>query len=376
MERFMGRCAVLGGTAGPLAWLTAGCTPAGPGPAPDRRAKHDADDEEDDSVPGYVRLHRRGQLKERGEALWKRMSPCKLCPRTCGVDRPAGEKGFCQAGNELVISSHHPHFGEEPPLVGKGGSGTVFFSHCGLRCVFCINYEISLLGQGRNRGIDDLADMMLDLQERGCHNLNVVTPTHYSAHIVLALDRAVPKGLRLPLVYNTCGWENMEILALLNGVVDIYLADFKYACGTMAAQYSNCVPPDPKYLESEAGERYTSTEIYPQVTQAALLEMNRQVGVARSGEDGLLQRGLIIRHLVMPNDVGSTAEVLRWIAKNLPKDTYVNLMSQYTPTYRAHEFPDIARRITREEYDDAVGVANAEGLTNVEIQGYRSPIFF
>jgi putative pyruvate formate lyase activating enzyme len=372
----MEHCAGLGSVVAPLAWLGAGCAPAGPDPKPGRQAKHEVEEDKDDSVPGYVRLHRRGQLKERGEALWKRMAPCKLCPRTCGVDRPAGEKGFCQAGADLVISSHHPHFGEEPPLVGKGGSGTVFFSHCGLRCVFCINYEISLLGHGRKRTLDDLANMMLELQEMGCHNLNVVTPSHYSPYIVLALDRAVAKGFTLPLVYNTCGWENMEILAMLDGVVDIYLADFKYACGDMAAKYSTCVPPDTTYLESEAGERYSSTEIYPQLTQAALLEMNRQVGVARPGEDGLLRRGLIIRHLVMPNSVGGTADVLRWIAKNLPKDTYVNLMSQYTPTYRANEFPDIARRITREEYQDAVAVAEAEGLTNVEIQGYRPAIFF
>ncbi len=372
----MERCAVLGGSAGPLAWFAGGCAPAGPDPAPERRAKHVTDDDEDDSVPGYVRLHRRGQLKERGEALWNRMSPCKLCPRTCGVDRQAGEKGFCQAGADLVNSSHHPHFGEEPPLVGRGGSGTVFFSHCGLRCVFCINYQVSLLGEGRKRTIDDLAHMMLDLQEMGCHNINVVTPSHYSPYIVLALDKAAAAGLTLPVVYNTCGWENMEILLLLDGIIDIYLADFKYACGEMAAKYSTCLPPDTTYLESEAGERYTPTNIYPQLTQAALLEMNRQVGVAESGQDGLLRRGLIIRHLVMPNNVGGTADVIRWIAQNLPKDTYVNIMSQYTPYHRAHEFPDISRRITRKEYDDAVAAARAEGLTNLDLQRFRSPVFF
>ncbi len=372
----MERCAAWGGSVGPLAWFAAGCAPAGPDPVPDRRAKHVTDDDKNGSVPGYVRLHRRGELKERGEALWNRMSPCKLCPRTCGVDRPAGEKGFCQAGADLVISSHHPHFGEEPPLVGRGGSGTVFFSHCGLRCVFCINYQVSLLGEGRNRTIDDLARMMLDLQEMGCHNINVVTPSHYSPYIVLALDQAAAEGLTLPLVYNTCGWENLEILLLLEGIVDIYLADFKYACGEMAAKYSTCLPPDPKYLDSEVGERFTPTNIYPQLTQAALREMNRQVGVAKPGEDGLLRRGLIIRHLVMPNNVGGTAEVIRWIAQNLPKDTYVNIMSQYTPYHRADEFPDISRRITREEYEDAVAVAKGEGLTNLDLQRFRSPVFF
>ena len=375
----MEHCAVLGGGLGSLACL-AGCSPTEreePVRTTGSLERSPAEDggEEDTMLPGYVQLHRRGELKERGEALWDRLTPCKLCPRDCGVDRLAGEKGFCQAGSELVISSHHPHFGEERPLVGSGGSGTVFFSHCSLRCVFCINYEISLLGQGAKRSIDDLAEMMLNLQDRGCHNINVVTPSHYSPYIVLALDKAAAGGLKLPLVYNTCGWEQMEVLSLLSGVVDIYLADFKYACGEMAAKYSTCVPPDTRYLESEAGQRYSSTEVYPQMTQAALREMHRQVGVAKPDEKGLLHRGLIIRHLVMPNNVGGTAEVLRWIAGNLPKDTYVNLMSQYTPTYRADEFPKIDRRITREEYREAVAVAEAEGLTNMEIQGFRYFLF-
>ena len=376
----MERCAVLGGGLGSLACLGMGCGPT-ERQQPVRsteiseRSPPENAGEDDEMLPGYVKLHRRGELKARGEALWNRLTPCKLCPRACGVDRLAGEKGFCQAGSDLVISSHHPHFGEEPPLVGSGGSGTVFFSHCGLRCVFCINYEISLFGQGAKRSIEDLGQMMLNLQERGCHNINVVTPSHYSPYIVLALDQAAARGLKLPLVYNTCGWEQMEILALLSGVVDIYLADFKYACGEMAMKYSTCVPPDTRYLESEAGQRYSSTEVYPQLTQAALLEMNRQVGVAQPDEEGLLHRGLIIRHLVMPDNVGGADEVLRWIARNLPKDTYVNLMSQYTPTYRADEFPEINRRITRDEYREAVAVAEEEGLTNVEIQGFRYFLF-
>ncbi len=379
-RQFMERCAVLGGGLGSLACLGMGCGPT-ERQQPVRsteiseRSPPENAGEDDEMLPGYVKLHRRGELKARGEALWNRLTPCKLCPRACGVDRLAGEKGFCQAGSDLVISSHPPHFGEEPPLVGSGGSGTVFFSHCGLRCVFCINYEISLFGQGAKRSIEDLAQMMLNLQERGCHNINVVTPSHYSPYIVLALDQAAARGLKLPLVYNTCGWEQMEILALLSGVVDIYLADFKYACGEMAIKYSTCVPPDTRYLESEAGQRYSSTEVYPQLTQAALLEMNRQVGVAQPDEEGLLHRGLIIRHLVMPDNVGGADEVLRWIARNLPKDTYVNLMSQYTPTYRADEFPEINRRITRDEYREAVAVAEEEGLTNVEIQGFRYFLF-
>ena len=318
--------------------------------------------------PAYMKLHRSGELKKRGQELWKRMQPCKLCPRTCGVDRLDGKAGFCQATSQLVISSCQRHFGEEKPLVGKGGSGTIFFTHCGLRCVFCINHEISLEGKGTPRSIEDLAQMMLTLQEWGCHNINVVTPTHYSAHIVLALDMAAAKGLKLPLVYNTCGWERLEILKKLDGIVDIYLPDFKYASGDMAVKYSTCVPSDSEFAHSEVGERYSSTETYPELTKMALLEMHRQVGVGKPASDGLMYRGLMIRHLVMPSGVSGTKHVIAWIAKNLPKDTYINIMSQYRPMYKAHEYPAIARRITREEYGEAVRAAREAGLTNAETQ--------
>ena len=318
--------------------------------------------------PAYMKLHRSGELKKRGQELWKRMQPCKLCPRTCGVDRLDGKMGFCQATSQLVISSCQRHFGEEKPLVGKGGSGTIFFTHCGLRCVFCINHEISLEGKGTPRSIEDLAQMMLTLQEWGCHNINVVTPTHYSAHIVLALDMAAAKGLKLPLVYNTCGWERLEILKKLDGIVDIYLPDFKYASGDMAVKYSTCVPSDSEFAHSEVGERYSSTETYPELTKMALLEMHRQVGVGKPASDGLMYRGLMIRHLVMPSGVSGTKQVIAWIAKNLPKDTYLNIMSQYRPMYKAHEYPAIARRITREEYGEAVRAAREAGLTNAETQ--------
>ncbi len=193
--------------------------------------------------------------------------------------------------------------------------------------------------------------MMLHLQAIGCHNINVVTPTHYPAHIVLALDVAAARGLRVPLVYNTCGWERLEVLELLDGVVDIYLPDFKYADGKMAAKYSS------------------DAESYPEVTKQALLEMHRQVGVAKPADDGLMYRGLMIRHLVMPNEVGGTRDVIGWIAENLPKDTYVNIMSQYRPMYKAFDYPAISRRLTRDEYADAVRWAKEAGLTNLDIQG-------
>jgi len=279
------------------------------------------------------------------------MKSCKLCPRKCGTNRLDGNKGFCQASSQLEIASHHPHFGEEKPLVGKGGSGTIFFTNCSLRCVFCINWEISQGGRGSPSSVKELAKMMLHLQKIGCHNINVVTPTHYSPHIVLAVDMAAAKGLRLPIVYNTCGWESLEILRKLNGIVDIYLPDFKYSDGKMAAKYSS------------------GSETYPEITKAALLEMHRQVGVAKPADDGLVYRGLMIRHLVMPNRVSGTKNVIEWIAQNLPKDTYLNIMSQYRPMYKAFEYPEISRRITLEEYEQAIKWAKEAGLTNLDIQG-------
>ncbi len=303
--------------------------------------------------PSYLRLHRSGELKRRGEQLWAMMESCELCPRICGTDRLKGERGICGSNSQLEISSFHPHFGEEKPLVGKGGSGTVFMSNCSLRCVFCINWETSQGGDGAPRTIDQLANMMLSLQKIGCHNINIVTPTHYSAHILLALDKAASRGLKVPLVYNTCGWERIEILRMLDGVVDIYLPDFKYSDSNMASKYS-----------SGAGS-------YPDLTKQALLEMHRQVGVAKPAADSLMCRGIMIRHLVMPNNVSGTREVLSWISENLPKDTFVNIMSQYSPMYKASDYPEISRRITRAEYSDAVSHARRLGLTNLEIQGYQ-----
>jgi len=302
--------------------------------------------------PAYLALHKSGELKKRGEALRDMMKECRLCPRECGVNRLEGETGFCRATSQLEVSSYNPHFGEEAPLVGHGGSGTIFMTHCGLRCVFCINWEISHEGRGQERSIQDLALMMLALKNIGCHNINIVTPTHYSPHVVLALDFAAENGLRLPLVYNTCGWERTEILKMLDGIVDIYLPDFKYADSRMAAKYS------------------ANAATYPEVTKAALIEMNRQVGVAKPAGDGVMYRGLMIRHLVMPNNVSGSNEVMKWIAGNLPKDTYVNIMSQYRPMHRAKEFEDIDRRITRKEYRDVVDTARKAGLTNLDVQGY------
>ena len=303
--------------------------------------------------PAYLKLHKTGELKKRAEELWAIMESCELCPRRCGVNRHKGMSGVCQApGTTLVISASHPHFGEERPLVGKGGSGTIFLTHCNLRCVFCQNWEIANLGRGTERNIDDFASMMLELQEIGCHNINLVTPTHYSAHILKAIDIAAERGLRLPIVYNTSGWERLEIVKLLDGIVDIYLPDFKYWDSDMSAKYSD------------------GAESYPEMTAKAILEMHRQVGVAKPAKDGIMQRGLMIRHLVMPSNTGGSEKVMEWIAGNLPKDTYVNIMVQYSPVFKAYDYPELSRRITKKEYIKVVEKAKDLGLTNLDIQGY------
>jgi putative pyruvate formate lyase activating enzyme len=301
--------------------------------------------------PPYMELCRTGELKRRGEEMWEILLDCKLCPRLCGDNKLLGKKGECNANQKLEISSFHPHFGEETPLVGKGGSGTIFLTNCALKCVFCINWEISQGGQGKPRTIEEMAAMMLYLQKIGCHNINFVTPTHYSPHIIQAVDIAARNGLRLPLVYNTHGYERVEILKKLDGIVDIYLPDFKYWDEKMASKYSSEV------------------ENYPEYARQAMLEMHRQVGVAKPSGDGIMYRGLMIRHLVMPNNVGGSKKIISWIAENLPKDTYVNIMSQYRPAHKAFDYPEISRRITREEYHEVVSWAKALGLTNLDIQG-------
>jgi putative pyruvate formate lyase activating enzyme len=355
---FIRSCLYLGASGLGAAWatlLSAGCKGKIPSASPpqlrDRgearpRAVERAAGIRPDFEAAYLALHRSGELKRRGEELWEILQSCRLCPRECGINRHQNE-GFCHASAQLEVSSHHPHRGEERPLVGKGGSGTIFFTNCSLRCVFCINWQISHEGKGEPRSIEELADMMLDLQKWGCHNINLVTPTHYSPHILLAVDMAAGKGLKLPLVYNTCGWERLEILKKLDGIVDIYLPDFKYARGEMSARYS------------------AGAQDYPDVTKASLLDMYGQVGTAKPADDGLMYRGLMIRHLVMPNNVGGTREVIQWIAENLPKDTYLNIMAQYTPTYRAFEFREISRPITRKEYEEAMRWAREAGLTNL-----------
>ncbi len=298
--------------------------------------------------PAYLQKHRSGRLAEIGRLLWDRLGHCDLCPRECGVNRLEGEKGTCNAGSKVKVASFHPHFGEERPLVGAGGSGTIFLSHCNLGCVFCQNWDISHRGDGRECETGELASMMIHMQDLGCSNINVVTPTHYTPHIVLALDQAASGGLRLPLVYNTSGYERLDVLELLDGVVDIYLADFKYTDPDRAGRYSG------------------DARDYTAIAKSALLEMNRQVGVARTTGFGLIQRGLMIRHLVMPGDASGSVEAMGWIANHLPADTFVNIMLQYRPAYRAGLHPEIDRPVSREEYARVVEEALRCGLTNLD----------
>jgi len=294
-------------------------------------------------LPVYIETKSRGRLDEIIEELEDRLNPCVLCPRQCRANRYAGETGYCRAPYDLYISSVFPHFGEESPLVGKKGSGTIFFTHCNLRCIFCQNYDISLFGEGQRYPYSMLASAMIQLQERGCHNINLVTPTHYVPQIIKALNMAIDNGLRIPIVYNCGGYESLEVIMLLEGVIDIYM-------------------PDIKFLNRELAKRYCKAEDYPDVVRSVLKEMQRQVGDLKTDEDGIAKRGLIIRHLVMPSSVENTKEVLTFIREEISEDAFVNIMSQYHPCLGTDDFPELSRRITNKEYTDALYYAESIGL--------------
>lgn len=295
----------------------------------------------------YLALERSGKLKRLERALFAIYEECRLCPRQCRVNRAKGETGVCRATAELRLASAGPHFGEERPLVSPGGSGTIFFSHCNLRCCFCQNWEINHRGDGRLVTKEELARVMVALQERGCANINLVTPTHVVPNLVAALRLAIRMGLRIPLVYNTGGYDDLEVVKALDGVVDLYLPDFKYQDGAMAARYSS------------------GAKDYPEVAAAGIAEMHRQVGRLRLGPGRLAERGLIIRHLVMPGNVAGTDRFVTWVKKTLGPDTAVNLMDQYHPAHRASEHATISRGITREEWAQALAWAKQAGLRNL-----------
>ena len=299
--------------------------------------------------PAYAKLEAQGKLAERIEQAYAVLERCELCPRRCGVNRLKGERGFCRAPEKVMVYSHQPHFGEELPLVGHGGSGTIFFSNCNLRCVFCQNWPIAHEGRGREVSDEDLAEMMLALQDMGCHNINLVTPTHVMPHILNATRIALERGLSLPLCYNTSGYERVEIIKLLDGIVDIYLPDLKFMDGEEASRYNLAAAWD-----------------YPEMAQESIVGMHRQVEDLVTDERGVALRGLMVRHLVMPNRVSGTREFVAWVAENLSKDTYVNIMSQYRVEYKAFEYEPIARAIMSEEYVEAMEWAIEAGLTNLD----------
>jgi len=295
--------------------------------------------------PAYLQFEEEGRFDERIDQAYAILEHCRLCPRRCGVNRLAGETGVCRTAEQAVVFSAQPHFGEELPLVGDYGSGTIFFSNCNLRCVFCQNWPIAHEGRGQPLDVEDLADVMLRLQQIGCHNVNLVTPTHVMPQILQATRLAAQNGLRIPLCYNTGGYDALEAIELLDGVVDIYL-------------------PDLKFMDADEAGRYMGAPDYPETAMAAIEEMHRQVGELVTDARDIALRGLMVRHLVMPNHVANTRAFVHWVAETLTPSTYVNIMSQYRVEHRAFEHPDIARAITTQEYLEAMDWADEAGLTN------------
>jgi len=303
----------------------------------------------DQFEPAYLRLHRSGELARRVKEALEALADCTLCPRDCHVDRLADRFAVCKTGRYAVVGSHFPHFGEEDCLRGWNGSGTIFFSWCNLRCVFCQNYDISWEGAGRGARPEELAAMMLRLQAQGCHNINFVTPEHVVPQILEALPLAIEAGLRLPLVYNTSAYDSLHSLELLDGVVDIYMPDFKF-------------------WDAEMARHYSKAPNYPEAARRAIKTMHRQVGDLVMDENGLALRGLLLRHLVMPGGIAGTREIMDWVARELGPDTYVNVMAQYYPAGKVsnREYVVINRGIAGDELRDALRAARAAGLRRLD----------
>lgn len=297
--------------------------------------------------PSYMKLYREGTLRKRVDQAVGLLKSCTLCPRDCRVDRIAGETGFCRTGRKAIVASMHAHFGEEAPLVGTGGSGTIFFSSCNLLCSFCQNFDISHLMEGSETEPESLAAMMLSLQRRGCHNINFVTPTHVVPQILEGLIPAVERGLTVPLVYNTGGYDRVDTLKILDGIFDIYMPDFKF-------------------WDEKWADRFCSAPDYRKQAAAAVKEMHRQVGDLKIDKSGVAVKGLIVRHLVMPNAVANTSEIMTFLAEKISKDTYVNVMDQYHPCGKAMSDPGINRRLARHEFAAAVRHARDAGLHRLD----------
>jgi len=288
-----------------------------------------------------------GKLHERAEQALTILENCCLCPRRCRVNRLKGELGKCSTGRQAFVSSFGPHFGEEAPLVGSGGSGTIFFAFCNLKCCFCQNYSISQLGEGHEVEARELAGMMLSLERRGCHNINFVSPTHVVPQILEALEIAVEAGLSVPLVYNSGGYDAADTLKLLDGVVDIYM-------------------PDMKYSDEQNARRFSGIDDYPEINRAAVKEMHHQVGDLQLDDNGVATRGLLVRHLVLPYGLAGTAEACRFLSQEISVNTYLNVMAQYHPCYRAFDVPELARSISRKEFVEAMETARSYGLHRLD----------
>ncbi|MBW1989462.1 MAG: radical SAM protein [Deltaproteobacteria bacterium] len=298
-------------------------------------------------VPAYVTAHEDGTLKKRAKQARQALADCTLCPRNCHVNRSKGKRGVCRTGAKAVVASFGPHFGEESPLVGQNGSGTIFFSYCNLLCDFCQNWEISRLGEGREADPEEIAGIMLSLARSGCHNINFVTPSHVVPMILEAVSLAAAGGLSIPLVYNSSGYDKVSTLKLLDGVVDIYMPDFKFWDPEVAR--SACNAPD-----------------YPDRAREALVEMHRQVGDLVVDERGIATRGLLVRHLVLPGNLAGTRQVMDFLARKISPDTYVNVMPQYRPLGHAPQKPGWDRGITHQEFEEALSAARRAGLTRLD----------
>jgi putative pyruvate formate lyase activating enzyme len=298
------------------------------------------------SKPSYINKFNSNELQSRAEKAKKILQRCTLCPHCCKVDRLQNETGLCRTGVLAKVCSYSPHFGEESPLVGSSGSGTIFFSSCNLGCIFCQNYEISHLDEGVEVSPGQLAAIMLSLQEQGCHNINFVTPSHVVPQILEALVKAVPLGLNVPLVYNSSGYDSVDTLRLLDGIIDIYMPDFKF-------------------WKKDSARKFTNAADYSEAAQKSITEMFRQVGDLRINDQGIATSGLLVRHLVMPDCLDETKAILTFLAK-LSKRTYTNIMDQYRPCGKAFDYPQLGRKIIKEEYDTALIYAREVGLTRLD----------
>lgn len=293
--------------------------------------------------PKYIKLLQNGNLLKKVEEAEKHFTHCNLCPHKCGVDR-TNEVGICRSGDKVIVSSYGPHLGEESVLVGHRGSGTIFFGYCNMSCVFCQNYKISFHGEGDTLSNETLSNIMLSLQnDYGCHNINLVTPTHFVPNILKAIYLAAKKGLKLPIVYNTGGYESMNTLKILEGVINIYMPDFKYN-------------------SPESSKRYSKVSNYPQIAKKALKEMDRQVGGLKTDDKNIAYRGLLIRHLMLPSGLKDTKKVLDFIKDELSSDVLVNLMDQYRPSYKAFEYKEISKKLSPQEYREAYRYGEELGL--------------